>query len=113
MFGKLKADESPGSFIFTLTNLHDLPPQKFELKGDRRSVAIRVSSRLDPCFGNGDDDGDLVISDQCTMNANRSRGFGSTYENTTRVDGCVLLTCYETFLVDEIKVFQIPLFVDV
>jgi hypothetical protein len=79
-----------------------LPPQQFELIPDQRSAAIKVSSRLGPCFG------DLVVCDGCNANASNTLSFGPTYANASGIEGRLLLTGRETFTVDEIEVFSLP-----
>jgi hypothetical protein len=103
LFPKLKGDVTLQGCLFTLKNPHGLTPQLFELIPDRRSAAIKVSSRLGPCFG----DGDLVVCDGCNVNASNARLFGSTYANATGIEGRLLFTGSETFTVDEIEVFSL------
>jgi hypothetical protein len=54
------------------------------------------------CFG----DDDLIICDGCNVNPSHSRGLGSTYKNTTRIDGRLVFTGSDMFLVSEIEVFE-------
>jgi hypothetical protein len=100
--GKRKIDEKRESFIFTLRNPHGLPERKFSHKSVAGLPAIRVSSKMGPCFG----DGDLFVSDNCNITPSSTSGFGRVYENETGIEGNVLLTGGRTFLVQEIEVFE-------
>jgi hypothetical protein len=102
-FSKRKGDLSSESFLFTLKNPHDLPPQRFQLIKGQESSAIRVSSRTCSCFG----DDDLFICGDCDRSPSHSRGFGSTYENTTEIDGRFVFTGSDTFIVQEIEVLEV------
>jgi hypothetical protein len=102
-FAKAKADGKSESFLFTLRNPFNLAPRQFKLIPGRESSAIRVSSKICGCFG----DDDLLISDGCNVNSSHSRGLGSTYENGTGIDGRFVFTGSETFIVNEIEVFEV------
>jgi hypothetical protein len=64
---------------------------------------MKVSSKALVCFGQDD----LFIVDGCNVNSSHSRGLGSTYENWTGIDGHLVLTGSDTFIVDEIEVFEV------
>jgi small GTP-binding protein len=102
-FSKRKSDPTSDGFLFTLKNPHNLPPQRFRLTRGQQSSAIKVSSRICSCFG----DDDLFICGGCDANPSHSRGFGSTYENTTGIDGRLVFAGSDTFIVDEIEVYWI------
>jgi hypothetical protein len=46
-----------------------------------------------------------VICDRCDVNSSHARGFGSTYEKDSGLDGELLFTGSQTFKVPEIEVF--------
>jgi small GTP-binding protein len=102
-FSKRKSDSTSTGFLFTLKNPHNLPPQHFKLIGRQESSAIRVSSKACACFGNDD----LFVCGGCNTNVSHSRGFGSTYENTTGIEGRLVFTGADTFIVNEIEVFAV------
>jgi hypothetical protein len=103
--GQRKGDRTERSFLFTLKNPHNLPPRKFRLALGQESSSIKVSSRTCSCFGNDD----LFICGGCDVNRSHSRGFGSTYENTTGIEGRLVFTGSDTFIVNEIEVFEVEL----
>jgi hypothetical protein len=96
-----KGDSSGRHLLFTVRNPHNLPAQVFPVKPDCQSSAITVSSHHGPCFG----ECDLLICDCCDANASHARGFGSSYENTTGVEGRAVFTGSDAFTVKEIEVF--------
>jgi hypothetical protein len=98
-----KGDDSGTSFIFTVTNPHNLPARKFALKPNDRRWAIYCCRMRGPAFGR-DRECEVFI----TSNADgRTAGFGHAYNNDSGIPGPVLLTGNETFVVNEVEVFQI------
>jgi hypothetical protein len=102
---KYKQDDTRTSFLFTIKNPHGVAPTVFPLKEDRKQCAIYSFPSRGPIFGGGCD---LFVSDNCDAN-NKSytRGFGDTYENTTKLDGRTFFTGDRNFVVKEIEVFEI------
>jgi hypothetical protein len=103
-FGKSKGDDTGRSYIFTLKNPHNVPAKKFSLICDRKSSAIRISSRFGPCFGKND----IVISDCCNTEPSHTSDFGGTYENKSGIEGKLFFTGSDTFRVKDIEVFELP-----
>jgi hypothetical protein len=100
--GKLKADPSLKSFLFTLNNPHNVPARRFALKAERKDWAILCSSDWGPNFG------EIRVSDICNANTNSYAGaFGDNYTNNTGRDGKTFFTGSSTFKVKEIEVFEI------
>jgi hypothetical protein len=100
---RTKPDPTSGSFLFTLRNPHHLEAQTFKLIPGRESSAITVFSQACSCFG----EDDLVLSDGCNTNPSHSHGLGSTYANPTSIPGPFVFAGADTFLVDEIEVFEV------
>jgi hypothetical protein len=97
-----KTDPSLKSFLFTLKNPHNLPPQSFALKGEKNVHAIRCDSECGPHFG------DINVFDFCnTNNRNFTYRFGTTYINDTERNGAAFFTDSKFFQVKEIEVFEI------
>jgi hypothetical protein len=102
-FSQAKADASLRSFLFTLKNPHKLAPQIFKLIPGQEASAIRISRTACACFGNDD----LFIVGGCDASPSRSGGFGSTYQNDTGIDGRLVFTGSDSFIVSEIEVFWV------
>jgi hypothetical protein len=100
---KTKEDPESGSFLFTLTNPHNSDPQIFKLIPGQEASAIKVSREFCVCFGNDE----LLISDGCNVNPSHSAGLGSTYQNTTGIDGRLVFSGSDKFTVKEIEVIGI------
>jgi small GTP-binding protein len=104
-FSKMKPDRESKSFLFTLRNPYNLKPQKFNLIAGLESSVIKVSPNAMVWFGQDD----LVVVDGCNVNSSHSRGLGSVYENGTGIDGRLVFTGSDTFIVREIEVFAVGL----
>jgi hypothetical protein len=108
-----RGDESQTSFIFTLTNPHNLPPRKFMLNKRMTRYAIFCDQSLGPIFGGRVSNSGFCRFDMAvTNNSNESREnftgcFGVTYENDTGLKGEEVLTGSMNFKVKEIEVFEI------
>jgi signal transduction histidine kinase len=104
-----KCDPSSKSFLFTVQNPHTIPPTKFSLRRERRTMAITCCASFGPCFG----EEDLTVVDDCRNKPFFGKGcetshFGTVYTNTTGIaDGGIVFTGEKTFLVQDIEVFQI------
>jgi hypothetical protein len=96
------SDETMTGFLFSAQNPHGIALQRFGLIDSQQHTAITVSSRTGPWFG----EEDLVISDHCDTAPSHARGFGRTYANATSIEGRLLFTGSETFVVKEIEVFE-------
>ena len=55
---------APGSFIFTLTNMHRTQPTKFSLEDEDDDQAIYDGSNYGPVLGNGNDIQIVTITTQ-------------------------------------------------
>jgi hypothetical protein len=96
-----KADPSLKSFLFTLTNPHNLPARKFALKPKEMDEAICCSPSYGPHLGN------ISISNNCNANVNSRSCLGEFYVNDTGLDGQTVFTGSQNFTVKEIEVFEI------
>jgi hypothetical protein len=101
--GKLKADPSLKSFVFTLKNPHNFPARKFALKAEKKDEAISCDSERGPYFYGG-----IGVSDNCDAHSSSfTQHFGSSYANDTGQDGRTFFAGSGTFTVKEIEVFEI------
>jgi hypothetical protein len=96
------SDPSLKSFVFTLKNLHNLPPRIF--KQQRENYAILCNSSYGPVFGNGHT---LSVWDQCHTSNSSYSNFGSAYPNDTGIAGNQVLAGTQHFTVEEIEVFEV------
>jgi hypothetical protein len=97
-------DPSGESYIFSIASPSALPPRKFPLILEENERAIYYSRQCGPIFGNKD----MLIHRECnSLTLNSTRGFGSTYRNTTAMDGQIFFTGTAFFTVAEIEVFQV------
>jgi hypothetical protein len=97
-----KGDPSLKSFIFTLTNPHNVPPRKFSLKPEKGDWAISCYSQWGPSFR------DISVRDNChETTSSYTLTFGSNYTNDAWRDGEVFFTGSKNFQVKEIEVFEI------
>jgi hypothetical protein len=101
---KYKGDDSLRSFLFTLRNLHGVPPRKFALRKEEKESAIYCNFNCGPQFGNG-----IGVQDNCNRNRKSWTYIGTRYKygsygNDTRFEE--FLTGAEYFTVKEIEVFE-------
>jgi hypothetical protein len=96
-----KADVNLKSFIFTLKNPHGLPARKFPLKPEKKALTIWCPSDWGPCFG------DISVHDNCNANTYSFTSLGSSYTNSTGIEGKAFFTGSQNFTVNEIEVFEI------
>ena len=98
--------KAPGSFLFTLTNMHGIQPTKFPLKDENDGNAVCHDTDYDPAFGGGHD---LRISSKCNSSASSSANFGSTYNDTTGKGSSIFTSNVSSnnFQVQEIEVFMV------
>jgi hypothetical protein len=96
------SDPSLNSFLFTIKNLHNLPPQIF--KQQRADKAIYDHETCGPAFGSHRD---LVICDQKTSSDGTFSHLGSGYTNDTGIGGSQVLTGARKFSLKEIAVFEV------
>jgi hypothetical protein len=95
-------DPSQKSFIFTLTNPHNLASRIF--KQNSQDNAIWDNGSYGSTFGNGFD---LHISEQCQSSTRSYSKLGSGYINDTRIAGNQVLAGAQQFAVEEIEVFEV------
>ena len=99
--------QAPGSFLFTLTNMHGIQPTKFPLKNENDTYAMCHSSDY-LSFGDGSD---LRISSNCNTKANSYTSFPYRYKDTTGKGKSIFTSKANTsdynFQVQEIEVFGI------
>jgi hypothetical protein len=107
---KRGADPSGRSFVFTLSNPHGLPPQRFPLKSASARCAIACRGFFRDgwsgmfAFGAGHD---VAVCEDCDTKAESKTTVGNTYANATGVGGMLLLAGSYNFRVREIEVFEI------
>ena len=97
--------QAPGSFLFTLTNMHRIHPTKFSLKNENDGSAVEHITTNGPVFG---DSNGLWIYTDCNRNNNSNCGF-SSYNNITG-KGCSIFSSNSGdnhFQVQEIEVFKV------
>jgi hypothetical protein len=96
------ADSRLASFLFTIKNVHNLPPRVFKLMYSDKAICTNPDNG--PCFGGG---ADLSIGSPCTDSENSWSNFGHDYENRTGIEGGRLLAGSYRFTVREIEVFRV------
>jgi hypothetical protein len=97
----LKEDDSLKSFLFTLTNPHNIPARRFALKARIKDMAITCYSGCGPHFGG------IGVSDNCNTNTNNVTWLGPVYINDTGLGMWIVFTGSWNFQVAEIEVFEI------
>jgi hypothetical protein len=96
------SDMSMESFVFTITNPHNLSPRIF--KQQRGDNAVYHHPSYGPTFGGGLT---IHVCDQCRSSNNSYSSFGSPYNNDTGISGNEVLTGACNFTVNEIEVFEV------
>jgi hypothetical protein len=107
--GEWKADKSRESFLFTVTNPHNLPARKFPLKPGMDAYTLFCYSHTNLVWiGAG---GAIGIPQDCTSeNTSQTRGFGaqnSSFSNDTGINGGTLFTGEDCFTVKELEIFHL------
>jgi hypothetical protein len=95
-------DPSLRSFIFTIKNPHNLPPQIFKQK--EAAQAIGDYRSYGPTFGAGSD---LHVCGGCDSSSGSHSNLGTTYINNSGVQGKEVLTGACNFTVKELEVFEV------
>jgi hypothetical protein len=90
------------SFLFTLSNPHNINPIKFPLTQNTGKYDINGNPSYGPVFGAGND---MLITNNCHVN-NCSFRFPNSYSDTTGRGGNVF-TGASNFLVSDIEVFLV------
>jgi hypothetical protein len=98
-----KADNSLQSFVFSVKNPRNNPPQSFPLVNS--SCAIYCGSSCGPTFGSYA----LHVTDEAHENTRSFTNLGKSYQNDTGLNGNQVLTGEQYFQVKEIEVFSIRL----
>jgi hypothetical protein len=99
-----KADDSLKSFLFTLKNLHNIPPKRFALKPEKKKWAIKCFEYSGPSFGAGVCD--IEIRGECNKFIENFTCLGHSYINDTGLDMLQVFTGSYGFTVEEIEVFE-------
>jgi hypothetical protein len=89
---------APGSFLFTLSNPHAIPPTKYPVKVPEKAIQHHTNF----CQFFGDDD--LVVVSDCNANCNSHSYFPVSYGDTTG-KGNLTFTGNDSFQVADIEVF--------
>jgi len=93
----------PQAFIFTLTNPHNIPATKFDVKLDKQDFAVCANSRMGPTFGTGPD---IYVSHNSNMNTNSRTVFPTTFEDSTGI-GESLFTGNDFYIAGDVEVYTI------
>jgi hypothetical protein len=99
--GDWTADDSEKSFLFTLTNPHNITPRRFALDPAMKQWAINCDSEWGPFFC------DMGVSDNCNANTHSWTSLGIIYTNNTGLDGKTVFRGSENFQVKEIELVEI------
>jgi hypothetical protein len=100
--GRLKADRSRKSFLFTVKNPHNVPARRFGLTGEEKDRAIARCSDRSPHFC------DIGIRENCNAHTcSFCSKCGNCYTNDTERDGHNFFTKSGRFQGKEIEVFEI------
>jgi hypothetical protein len=101
--GRLKADPTRKSFIFTLKNPHNIPTRKFTLRTEAKDTAIGCWSSWGPHFR------DIGVADNCNANTSSYAYFAGqdSYLNDTGLKWPAFFTGSKNFRVKEVEVFEI------
>jgi hypothetical protein len=100
--GENKCDNSHKSFLFTLTNPHNIPTKRFPLKADQKNRAIYCGAHRGPSFCG------IWTYDNCNANTHSNTDeFGVAYTNDTGLDGNTFCAGSKYFTVKDIEVFEI------
>jgi uncharacterized protein YdcH (DUF465 family) len=97
---RCKADDNQKSFLFALTNPHNLPARTFVLKAEEKWRAIICWDKWGPSFGG------LCVHDNCNANIDSHTILGGIYTNDTGLAWKIVCTGSENFKVTEIAVFE-------
>jgi hypothetical protein len=100
--GDYAQDPSQKSFVFTLTNPHNLAPRIFKQKSQDHAIAD--FSSYGPTFGGGND---FYVCDKCQTSGSSYSSLGSTYINDTGIGANEVLAGARNFTVEEIEVFEV------
>jgi hypothetical protein len=98
-----KTDSSHQSFVFTISNPHQIGSRKFGLKPDYAHCAIRAFKNFGPILGYGNT---ITVDDNCSTTNNNYTNL-SGYVNDVGLDDKVVFTGEQNFTVKEIEVFEI------
>lgn len=90
------------SFLFTLTNPHNIPPTKYLTKYNRTEHAVYHKTKYGPTFGNGHD---IYVVDNCNTSSSYTN-FPYAYTDTTRKD-IATFTGTRYFTIYDIEVFKL------
>lgn len=98
--------QAPGSFLFTLTNMHGTQPTKIILKSEKAENAVCHNNSHGPAFGGGHD---LRISSECNTNQDSYANFPFAYSDATGRGSSIFSSNESTynFQVREIEVFKV------
>ena len=100
--------QAPGSFLFTLTNMHGIQPTKFDLNDENVGYAVSHYDDSGPVFGNSGNSDGVYIQNNCNSNMDSNAAF-SVYKDTTEKGDSILSSSTGTnhFQVREIEVYRV------
>jgi len=90
------------SFLFTLTNPHNIPPTKYPISNAGTDNAIYCSSDYGPTFGGGHD---IYIASFANTNTGNYCNFPSSYQDTTGRGNATFTGQRNGWTVSDIEVF--------
>ena len=99
--------QAPGSFLFTLTNMHGIQPTKFSLKNENDNGVVCHNNSYMVLFGHSGHD--LVIASNTNKSKSSWSNFSSAYNDTTGKGNSIFSSSTSTssFKVQEIEVFRV------
>jgi hypothetical protein len=96
------SDPSLQSFVFTVTNPHNLSARIFRQKQGERAIGAHPD--YGPTFGDGHD---FYICNNCHTSDRSYSSLGNAYANDTEIAPTEVLTGGRNFTVNEIEVFDV------
>jgi TLD len=97
----------PNTFLFTLTNPHNIPPTKYAYNLATRSKTIYCHAKYGPTFGDGlFGNNDICVSNESNQNKNSYTSFPCSFVDTTG-SGKNTFTGAEYFTINEIEVYLV------
>lgn len=97
-FGRAVTDSTQGSFLFTLVNPHEKPPERFPIRPTALDRAIWCDAHVGPAFGE-----DIVVFNE----TNAYSKFGEVYRNTTEFPATTFFAGSQCFKITEIEVHEL------
>ena len=103
----LSHDEAKQGFLFTLTNPHNIPPTKYEVKASSGPIYVNAAPKIvvgGPTFGTGPD---IQLLSNSNVDGSSSIAFPTTFIDTTG-KGASTFTGGANFTTSDIEVYKVP-----